>query len=100
MSGQPTLDDYVHAFKTATEYIDRNVTSFRAPLKERTIFGPAGRAVIHSPGERIIYGPNNEPIARVVEDEQHGTQIEEAERLHAVVRPSTVSPKAASQRPD
>src|SRR5688572_17890130 len=87
----PTLDDYVHAFKSATEYIERNVTRFRAPLKERTMFGPAGRQVIHTNGERVIYGPNGQPIARVIEDPLHGTQVEEAERLHAVVRPQVVS---------
>lgn len=87
----PSLDEYVQAFGKATDYVGRNVTHFRAPLKERTMFGPAGRAVIHSNGERVIYGPNGQAIARVIEDPLHGTQVEEAERLHAVVRPQAIS---------
>lgn len=79
----PTIDDYVAAFRRA----------MRAPLKERTQFGPAGRAVIHSSGERILFGPRGEKI-RVIEDTRHGTQIEHTgkdgdDHLHAVVRPAT-----------
>jgi len=87
----PSLDEYVHAFRKATDYIDANVTRFRAPLKERTVFTQAGRQVIHSNGERVIYGPNGSAIARVIEDPLHGTQVEEADRLHAVVRPQAIS---------
>lgn len=86
----PNLDDYVHAFKRATDYIDRTVMHQRAPLRESTMFGPAGKTVIHSKGERIIYGPSGEMIARVTEDEAHVTQIEEDERLHGIARPESI----------
>jgi hypothetical protein len=76
----PTLDEYVAAF----------LTSMRAPLKERTQFGPAGRAVIRSNGERVLLGPRGERI-RVIEDAQQGTQIEHDERLHVVIRPQTTT---------
>lgn len=76
----PTVDEYVQAF----------LTVMRAPLKERTQFGPAGRTVIRSKGERIIYGPNGQPI-RVIEDELHATQIEHGDHQHVVVRPAVVS---------
>jgi hypothetical protein len=82
----PTVDEYVQAFLTA----------MRAPLKERTQFGPAGRAVIRSKGERVIYGPRGVPI-RVVEDELHGTQIEHGDHQHAVVRPIIVSSRATAR---
>lgn len=72
------------------EFVARNSAKFRAPLKSRTQFGPAGRAVIHSAGERVIYGPNGAALCRVVEDEVHNTQIEEADRLHATVRPNPI----------
>lgn len=73
------------------DFVARNVTRMRAQLKERTMFGPAGRQVLHSKGERAIYGPNGRVLCKVTEDEMHGCQIEEEERLHAVVRPPTVS---------
>jgi hypothetical protein len=81
----PTLDGYVQAFLLA----------MRAPLKERTQFGPAGRTVIRSNGERVLYGPKGQPI-RVIEDPLHGTQIEHGEHLHAVVRPSPVTTRTRS----
>jgi hypothetical protein len=87
MRTTPTLDEYVQAFLKA----------MRAPLKERTQFGPAGRAVIRSNGVRTIYGPNGEPI-KVVEDPLHGTQIEHGDHLHAVVRPSTVTKSSRVER--
>lgn len=79
MQRTPTLDEYVAAYLTA----------MRAPLKERTQFGPAGRAVIRSAGERVLYGPKGQPI-RVLEDELHGTQVEHGDHLHAVVRPGVM----------
>jgi hypothetical protein len=87
MMRTPTLDEYVQAFLKA----------MRAPLKERTQFGPAGRAVIRSNGARTIYGPNGEPI-KVVEDPMHGTQIEHGDHLHAVVRPATVTKSSRVER--
>ena len=76
----PTLDEYVQAF----------LTQMRAPLKERTVFGRSGRAVVRSSGEQVIYGPNGEPI-RVIENPEGGTQIEHGDQLHAVVRPPTIT---------
>lgn len=70
-------------------FVADNVRHMRAPLKSKTVFTAAGKAVVHSPGERIIYGPDNTPLCKVTEDEHGGCQIEEDERLHAVVRPKT-----------
>jgi len=82
----PSVDQYVQAFLTA----------MRAPLKERTQFSSAGRQVIRSKGERIIYGPNGHPI-RVVDDELHGTHIEHDDRVHVVVRPRPASVGASAR---
>lgn len=105
MSDQRWLDELAAVVRDP-EFVARNSSKFRAPLKSRTQFGPAGRAVIHSAGERVIYGPNGAALCRVVEDEAHNTQIEEAECLHGVVRPKPIrvrfpifNPRAtASQR--
>lgn len=69
----------------------------RAPLRERTIFGPAGRARVHLPGERMILSPTGEPI-KIVEDELHGVQVEHGDHLHAVVRPRTITKGANAER--
>jgi len=85
MERTPSLDDYVQAW----------LTKMRAPLKRRTQFGPAGRAVIRSTGERIIYGPNGQPI-RVIEHPEGGNQIEHGDHLHAVVRPRTLTARGGN----
>lgn len=80
----PSLDEYVAAMRAAVPHL-------RAERKARTLFGPAGRATVREAiGERVIYGPNGAPIARVIEDELTNTQIEEHDRLHAVMRPPTL----------
>ena len=83
----PTIDEYVQAF----------LTSMRAPLKESTQFGPAGKAVIRSNGERVLLGPRGERI-RVIEDPLHGTQIEHGEHQHVVVRPTPATTRTRSNR--
>jgi hypothetical protein len=90
MAHDPRLDELAR-LAADPMFVARNVTRMRAPLKERTMFGPAGRAVLRSKGERVIYGPDNQPLCRVIEDDLHNCQIEEDERLHAVVRPPTVT---------
>jgi hypothetical protein len=75
----PSLDEYVNAY----------LMTMRAPLKEKTVIGPAGRCVIRSQGERILFGPKGEKI-RVIEDPSHNTQIEVGDQLHGVARPDAV----------
>lgn len=68
--------------------------SMRAPLKAKTVFGPAGRQVVHESGERVLYGPKGEKI-RVIEQPGHSTQIETGDRLHGIVRPKPVRMKTS-----
>ena len=81
---------------TLVEYVEAYVTKMRAPLKERTTFTSAGRTVIHSPGERIIYGPKGQKI-RILELDngnliQHGNERGRGvEHQHAHVRPDCVT---------
>ena len=81
---------------TLTEYVEAYLTKMRAPLKETVQFGPTGRTVIRSKGERIIYGPAGQKI-RIVDD-VFGTQVEHGnergrgvEHQHAHVRPAVVT---------
>lgn len=81
----PTVDDYVNAY----------LLHMRAKPRERFVSTVAGTATVRSDGERVIYGPNGEPI-RVLEraperDGSTGNQIETDGRLHAVVRPAALS---------
>ena len=69
------------------EFVRRNLTQLRAPLKRSTVFGPAGRWVRRRTGERIILAPNGTPI-RVVQYTDNGTAVEHGDdHRHAVVRP-------------
>ena len=75
---------------TIHQYVQDYLTKMRAPLREKTVFTPAGRTVLHSDGELIIYSPRGEPIL-VVEKPEGGTQVEHGDHLHAHVRPQCVT---------
>jgi len=75
-------------------WVQSHINHLRAPLKSRTMFGPAGRAVIRSKGERVIFGPDGQPV-HVIELPEGGTQIEHDDEdgnyhLHANIRPQTI----------
>lgn len=91
MAHDPRLDELARMARDPAGFVAANVTKMRVPLKERTLFTSAGRTVLHEKAERVIYGPDGRQLCRVIEDDVHGTQIEEDERLHAVVRPRTVT---------
>lgn len=81
---------------TLVEYVETYLNRMRAPLKERTVFTPAGRTVTHLPNERVIFGPRGQKI-RIVDDVR-GTQVEHGnehgrgvEHQHAHVRPECVT---------
>lgn len=80
---RPTVEDYVQSM----------LTTFRANVKRSTMFTAAGRTEVRSNGERLIYGPSGDVIGRVVESPEGHTQVEESDRLHAVIRPNPVTAK-------
>ena len=76
-------------------WVQSHINHLRAPLKSRTMFGPAGRAVIRSKGERVIFGPDGQPV-HVIELPEGGTQIEHDDErgdyhLHAAIRPQPIT---------
>ena len=81
----PTLDQYVQAFLTA----------MRAETRKSTVFTSAGKAVVQRNGERVLLGPQGQPI-RIIEDPQGNTQVEHGDHLHAVVRPGVVTSRTRS----
>lgn len=69
-------------------YVQAHLTKMRAPLKQSTMFGPAGRWVRRKTGERIIFGPNGTPI-RVVQYVDGASAIEHGnDTRHVVARPA------------
>ena len=74
---------------TADDYIAAAMQELRADLRERTIFGPAGRAVVRYSGERRIVAPDGTPI-KIIELPEGGNQIETDHSLHAHVRPQPI----------
>jgi len=69
------------------EFVARNLTQLRAPLKRSTVFGPAGRWVRRRTGERILFGPDGRPFL-VRQYIDGGTAVEHGnDRRSAVVRP-------------
>lgn len=93
------LHAVVKAANTAADQIQSNLLRYRAPLKTSTMFTSAGRTTLHHNGEQVIYGPNGAVIGRVVEDPFGNCQIEEEDRLHAVIRPATVTKSSRTLNP-
>ena len=80
------------------DYIARNIESFRAPTRKVTTFGFGRRSRTVRPGELVLYAPNGTPF-RVIEDPRGGTQIEQDDHLHAVIRPPTVNVSTKANQP-
>lgn len=73
--------------KNDDDFIQRHLTQLQAPLKQATVFGPAGRWVRRRTGERVLLGPNGTPI-RVVSFVDGGSAVEHgSDTRHAIVRP-------------
>jgi hypothetical protein len=87
-----------------TAYVERHLKEYRAELRAKTMFGPAGRQVIRSQGERVVVGPNGRRI-RVTQLPAVGvghTQVEHEDELgdthiHANVRPAPLTAKLTFQ---
>lgn len=86
-------------------WVHRHLHQLRAPLRQRrTVFGSVGRFRPLENGELTVYGPNGKPI-KVVEvlnentGQAGGTQIEDDEGRHAVIRPGVVTSSAAVEDP-
>jgi hypothetical protein len=79
---------------TTLDYVSSYLKMMRAETKKRTMFTRAGRTVVRSPGERIIFSPTGEKI-RVTEipgpEYSGGNQVEHGDHLHAHVRPLVVT---------
>ena len=84
-----------------TAYVEKHIREYEAELRATTMFGPAGRAVIHSQGERVVLGPRGERL-RVVQLPGNATQVEHEDEagdthIHANVRPSAVNMKITNR---
>lgn len=74
------------------------VDKFAVPRTEKTVYA-GGRAVtVHGPNERVLHLPNGTTVKVSVDDSGIATQVEEEERLHAIVRPKTVTYKIGNLR--
>ena len=84
-----------------TAYVEKHIREYEAEMRAKTMFGPAGRAVIRSQGERIVLGPRGEKL-RVVQLPGNHTQVEHEDEhrdthIHANVRPSAVNMKITTR---
>jgi Arc/MetJ family transcription regulator len=78
-------------FWTIDETLARAMSAFRAKRGERTIYTAAGRSTVRTPGERVLYLPNGRHVKVSVDDSGTATQVEDAENLHAIVRPGAIT---------
>lgn len=79
----PSLDDYIRAAQAA----------FRAPRGTKMIHA-GGRAMrVRTAGELVLHLPNGATVKVSTDDSGVATQVEEDDRLHAIVRPHTIRRK-------
>lgn len=84
----PSLDDYIRAAQAA----------FRAERGERLIHA-GGRAMrVRTAGEKVIHLPNGQTVKVTTDDSGVATQVEEDDRLHAIVRPHTIRRKISVEQ--
>ena len=77
-------------------YIQKHLAEYQAELRAKTMFGPAGKQVIRSQGERIVIAPNGARIRVVQLPAGSGighTQVEHGDHVHANVRPDPLNLK-------
>ena len=75
-------------------YVQAHLKQFEAELRAKTMFGPAGKQVIRSQGERIVVAPNGARIRVVQLPAGAGsghTQVEHGDHVHAHVRPDSLN---------
>jgi hypothetical protein len=74
---------------TTEDIIRAAVNSFRAPRGSKTISTSQRTMSVRTPGERVLHLPNGTTVKITTDDSGIATQVEETDRLHAVVRPHT-----------
>ena len=75
-------------------YVQAHLKQFEAELRAKTMFGPAGKQVIRSQGERIVVAPNGARIRVVQLPAGAGsghTQVKHGDHVHAHVRPTPLT---------
>jgi len=70
--------------------VEASLINLRARRGERFIHAGRHGMRVRTPGERVLYLPNGTAIRVSTDDSGIATQVEEYERLHAVVRPHTI----------
>lgn len=70
--------------------IQASLRNLRARRRERFVYVAGKGMRTHMPGEQTIYLPDGHSIKVTTDDSGIATQVEETDRLHAVVRPHTI----------
>ena len=70
--------------------VEASLRNLRA-RRGRKFVHAGGRGMnVHTPGEQTLYLPNGQTVKVSTDDSGVATQVEETDRLHAVVRPPTI----------
>lgn len=70
--------------------VEASLRTLRARRGQRFIHAGGKGMQVRTPGEQVLYLPNGKTIRVATDDSGVATQVEETERLHAVVRPTAV----------
>lgn len=79
---------------TVDQLIAEAMAKFNAKRGDKLVHA-GGRAIrVRTAGERVLYLPNGQKVKVSVDDSGTATQVEEDEKLHAIVRPQTIRSKS------
>lgn len=70
--------------------VEASLARLRAKRGERFVHAGGRGMRTRTAGEQVLYLPNGKTIRVATDDSGVATQVEEADRLHAVVRPHTI----------
>jgi hypothetical protein len=70
--------------------VEAHLKTMRAKRGRRFIHAGGRGMTVRTPGDHVLYLPNGDHIRVTTDDSGVATQVEQDERLHAVVRPHTI----------
>ena len=84
---------------TTDDLIREAMSKFRAQRGSKLISVGKRSMRVRTAGERVLYLPNGQHVKVSTDDSGIATQVEEDEKLHAVVRPLNIKTKGRLQPP-
>ncbi len=70
--------------------VEASLRNLRAQRGRKFVHAGGRGMTVHTAGEHVLYLPNGQTVKVSTDDSGVATQVEETDRLHAVVRPHPI----------